>query len=83
MRAVAEADVAKAVSCHAFHHSFAALLLQQGQDIWTIQEPLGHQNWSTTMIRTDALHCGPLVLRSPADILYRFEHVVLGPANQG
>jgi integron integrase len=66
-RAVAEAGVTKAASCHTFRHSVTTHLLERGQDIRTIQELLGHQDVSTTMIYTHGLNRGPLGVRSPAD----------------
>ena len=68
-RAVLEAGVTKATSCHTFRHSFATHLLKRGQAIRTIQELLGHKDGSTTMIYTPVLIRGPLWVRSPADIL--------------
>jgi site-specific recombinase XerD len=68
-RAVAEAGVTKAASCHTFRHSFATHLLARGQGIRTIQELLGHQDVSTTMIYTHVLNRGPPDVRSPADLL--------------
>ena len=72
-RAVAEAvrraGVTKRVSCHTFRHSFATHLLEDGYDIRTVQELLGHADVTTTMIYTHVLNRGALGVRSPADRL--------------
>ena len=69
-RAVLDAGISRRVSCHTFRHSFATHLLEEGYDIRTIQELLGHKDVKTTMIYTHVLNRGGRGVRSPADALW-------------
>jgi integron integrase len=66
--ALGTTGIVKPASCHSLRHSFATHLLEEGCNIRTVQELLGHKDLRTTMIYTHVQDRSRLQIRSPLDL---------------
>ena len=66
-RALTQAEINKNATPHTLRHSFATHLLENGYDIRTVQEPLGHRDVQTAIVYTHVLNRGGKSVISPLD----------------
>jgi site-specific recombinase XerD len=66
--AIKDVGIFKPASCHTFRHSFATHLLEEGYDVRTVQELLGHSDIRTTMLYTHVVNKKAPIVRSPLDL---------------
>lgn len=69
-QAVKKAGITKDVSVHTLRHTYATHLLEDGLDILTIKDLLGHHSIDTTMIYLHVAQSGNNKAFSPLDTLY-------------
>lgn len=68
--AVERAGIQKQTTCHTLRHTFATHLLENGTDLFSIKEQLGHSRIETTLVYLHIAHMVPKNVKSPLDTLY-------------
>lgn len=68
--AVERAGIQKQVTCHTLRHTFATHLLENGTDLFSIKEQLGHAHIDTTLVYLHIAQVSPKNVKSPLDTLY-------------
>ena len=71
--AVKKSGIIKNATSHTLRHSYATHLLENGVDLVSIKNVLGHKNISTTMIYLHVAQCKPIEFKNPLDVLYNYE----------
>lgn len=69
-KAVTKSGISKPASSHTLRHSFATHALENGMDIRTVQQQLGHSSLETTEIYTHVLKRGGQAVRSPLEDIF-------------
>jgi integrase/recombinase XerD len=69
--ALKKAGISKTVNLHSLRHSYATHLIEEGVNIVTVKELLGHADVNTTMIYLHVAHCQVVQAHSPLDTLYK------------
>jgi site-specific recombinase XerD len=72
IEALKKTHIKKGVSLHTLRHSFATHLLEDGVDLYTIQNQLGHSQLRSTIIYLHIAQVLPKAAKSPLDTLYNF-----------
>jgi site-specific recombinase XerD len=67
-----QTSIKQVVSLHSLRHSYATHLLEQGLNIVTLKELLGHADITTTMVYLHVAQCPLIKPHSPLDTLYNY-----------